>query len=56
MSGYCLTCEDYNLQRKYLSKEDSAFLKQSGLPLHAIGRHSTHVAGRSRRAVSQQKM
>jgi hypothetical protein len=34
---YYLTCEDYNLERKYFSKEDSAFLKQSGYPFTQLG-------------------
>jgi len=33
---YYLTCEDYNL-RKYLSKEDRAFLKQTGYPFTQLG-------------------
>ncbi len=34
---YYLTCEDYNLQKKYLSNEDRVFLKQSGYPFTQLG-------------------
>lgn len=34
---YYLTCEDYNLRKKYLSKQDSTFLKQSGYPFTQLG-------------------
>ena len=33
---YYLTCEDYNLN-KYVSKEDRAFLKQTGYPFTQLG-------------------
>jgi hypothetical protein len=34
---YFLTCEDYNLMDKHLSKQDRAFLKQSGYPFTQLG-------------------
>lgn len=34
---YYMECEDYNLTRKHFSKEDRAFLKQSGYPFTQLG-------------------
>lgn len=34
---YYLTCEDYNLQKKYFSEGDRTFLKQSGYPFTQLG-------------------
>lgn len=34
---YYLTLEDYNLQRKHLSEDDRAFLKQIGYPFTQLG-------------------
>ena len=34
---YYLACEDYNLTKDHVSKEDRAFLKQSGYPFTQLG-------------------
>lgn len=34
---YYLACEDYNLQREHVSKEDKAFLKETGYPFTQLG-------------------
>jgi len=34
---YYLTCEDYNLTKEHVSKDDRAFLKQSGYPFTQLG-------------------
>lgn len=34
---YYLACEDYNLHREHVSKEDKAFLKETGYPFTQLG-------------------